>query len=390
MRVLAFIIIFLPKKGLVTPMASKTKNQGFDATKQLEQISEQFQTIQVLNEEGEVVNEAAMPDLSDEQLQELMSRMVYTRILDQRSISLNRQGRLGFYAPTAGQEASQLASQFALEKEDFILPGYRDVPQMIWHGLPLYQAFLFSRGHFHGNQIPEGVNVISPQIIIGAQIIQAAGVALGMKKRGAKSVAITYTGDGGASQGDFYEGINFAGAFKAPAIFVVQNNRFAISTPVEKQSAAKTIAQKAVAAGIPGVQVDGMDPLAVYSAVKEARERAINGEGPTLIETLTYRYGPHTMAGDDPTRYRTSDLDNEWEKKDPLVRFRKFLEKKGIWNEEKENEVIEKAKEDIKEAIKKADEAPKQKVTDLMENMYEQMPKNLEEQYAIYKEKESK
>ncbi len=390
MRILAFIIIFLPKKGLVTPMASKTKNQGFDATKQLEQISEQFQTIQVLNEEGEVVNEAAMPDLTDEQLQELMSRMVYTRILDQRSISLNRQGRLGFYAPTAGQEASQLASQFALEKEDFILPGYRDVPQMIWHGLPLYQAFLFSRGHFHGNQIPEGVNVISPQIIIGAQIIQAAGVALGMKKRGAKSVAITYTGDGGASQGDFYEGINFAGAFKAPAIFVVQNNRFAISTPVEKQSAAKTIAQKAVAAGIPGVQVDGMDPLAVYSAVKEARERAINGEGPTLIETLTYRYGPHTMAGDDPTRYRTSDLDNEWEKKDPLVRFRKFLEKKGIWNEEKENEVIERAKEDIKEAIKKADEAPKQKVTDLMENMYEQMPKNLEEQYAIYKEKESK
>ncbi|WP_066059897.1 pyruvate dehydrogenase (acetyl-transferring) E1 component subunit alpha [Robertmurraya korlensis] len=371
-------------------MASKTKNQGFDAMKQLEQISEQFQTIQVLNEEGEVVNEAAMPDLTDEQLQELMSRMVYTRILDQRSISLNRQGRLGFYAPTAGQEASQLASQYALEKEDFILPGYRDVPQMIWHGLPLYQAFLFSRGHFHGNQIPEGVNVISPQIIIGAQIIQAAGVALGMKKRGAKSVAITYTGDGGASQGDFYEGINFAGAFKAPAIFVVQNNRFAISTPVEKQSAAKTIAQKAVAAGIPGIQVDGMDPLAVYSAVKQARERAINGEGPTLIETLTYRYGPHTMAGDDPTRYRTSDLDNEWEKKDPLVRFRKFLEKKGIWNEEKENEVIEKAKEDIKEAIKKADEAPKQKVTDLMENMYEQMPQNLEEQYAIYKEKESK
>jgi pyruvate dehydrogenase E1 component alpha subunit len=371
-------------------MASKTKNQGFDAMKQLEQISEQFQTIQVLNEEGDVVNEAAMPDLTDEQLQELMSRMVYTRILDQRSISLNRQGRLGFYAPTAGQEASQLASQFALEKEDFILPGYRDVPQMIWHGLPLYQAFLFSRGHFHGNQIPEGVNVISPQIIIGAQIIQAAGVALGMKKRGAKSVAITYTGDGGASQGDFYEGINFAGAFKAPAIFVVQNNRFAISTPVEKQSAAKTIAQKAVAAGIPGVQVDGMDPLAVYSAVKQARERAINGEGPTLIETLTYRYGPHTMAGDDPTRYRTSDLDNEWEKKDPLVRFRKFLEKKGIWNEEKENEVIERAKEDIKEAIKKADEAPKQKVTDLMENMYEKMPQNLEEQYAIYKEKESK
>lgn len=378
------------RKEDVTKMASKTQNAPLDATKGLQAVQEQFQTLQILNEEGEVVNETAMPQLTDEQLQELMRRMVYTRILDQRSISLNRQGRLGFYAPTAGQEASQLASQFALEKEDFILPGYRDVPQLIWHGLPLYQAFLFSRGHFQGNQIPEGVNVLSPQIIIGAQYVQTAGVALGFKKNGTKAVAITYTGDGGASQGDFYEGINFAGAFKAPAIFIVQNNRFAISTPVEKQSAAKTIAQKAIAAGIPGIQVDGMDPLAVYAAVRDARERAINGEGPTLIETLTYRYGPHTMAGDDPTRYRTADLDNEWEKKDPLVRFRKFLEKKGLWSEEKENEVIEQAKEDIKEAIKKADGAPKQKVTDLMSIMFEELPQNLKEQYEIYQAKESK
>jgi pyruvate dehydrogenase E1 component subunit alpha len=371
-------------------MVSKTQNAKLDAKKALEVVEEQFQTLQILNEEGQVVNEAAMPDLTDEQLQELMRRMVYSRILDQRSISLNRQGRLGFYAPTAGQEASQLASQFALEKEDFILPGYRDVPQIIWHGLPLYQAFLWSRGHFEGGQIPEGVNIAIPQIIIGAQYVQTAGVALGMKKRGAKSVAITYTGDGGTSQGDFYEGINFAGAYNAPAIFIVQNNRFAISTPVDKQSAAKTLAQKAVAAGIPGVQVDGMDPLAVYAAVHDARVRAINGEGPTLIETMTYRYGPHTMAGDDPTRYRTADLDNEWEKKDPLVRFRKFLETKGLWTEEKEIEVIEQAKEDIKEAIKKADAAPKQKVTDLMSIMYEEMPQNLKEQYEIFKEKESK
>ncbi len=371
-------------------MASKLKNAQLDAKKALEAVEDQFQTLQILNEQGEVVNEAAMPDLTDEQLQELMRRMVYTRILDQRSISLNRQGRLGFYAPTAGQEASQLASQFALEKEDFILPGYRDVPQIVWHGLPLSQAFLWSRGHFEGGQIPEGVNVAIPQIIIGAQYVQTAGVALGMKKRGAKAVAITYTGDGGTSQGDFYEGINFAGAFKAPAIFVVQNNQFAISTPREKQTAASTLAQKAVAAGIPGVQVDGMDPLAVYAAVHDARVRAINGEGPTLIETLTYRYGPHTMAGDDPTRYRTADLDNEWEKKDPLVRFRKFLENKGLWSEEKESQVIEQAKEDIKEAIKKADSAPKQKVTDLMSIMYEKMPQNLQEQFEIYTEKESK
>ncbi|WP_377889463.1 pyruvate dehydrogenase (acetyl-transferring) E1 component subunit alpha [Alkalihalobacillus sp. R86527] len=358
-------------------------------TKTLENIEGQFEMFQILNENGEIINEEAMPELTDEQLQELMRRMVYTRILDQRSISLNRQGRLGFYAPTAGQEASQLGSQFALDKEDWILPGYRDVPQLIWHGLPLYKAFLFSRGHFVGNQA-DGLNMLSPQIIIGAQITQTAGVALGLKKKGKKNVAITYTGDGGASQGDFYEGMNFAGAYAAPAIFVVQNNRFAISVPVEKQSAAKTIAQKAVGVGIYGVQVDGMDVLAVYKAVTDARERAINGEGPTLIETMTYRYGPHTMAGDDPTRYRSEDLDSEWEKKDPIVRFRKYLESKDLWSEDKENEVVEKAKEEIKAAIKQADKTPKQKVTDLMGLMYEELPQNLREQYEEYSAKESK
>lgn len=356
----------------------------------LEGIEEQFEMFQILNEDGEVVNEEALPDLSDEELKELMHRMVYTRILDQRSIALNRQGRLGFYAPTAGQEASQLGTHFALEKEDFILPGYRDVPQLIWHGLPLYQAFLFSRGHFHGNQFPEGVNALSPQIIIGAQYTQAAGVALGMKRRGKKSVAITYTGDGGTSEGDFYEGMNFAAVYDAPAIFVVQNNHFAISVPREKQTKAKTLAQKAVAVGIPGIQVDGMDVLAVYAATKQARERAINGEGPTLIETLTYRYGPHTMAGDDPTRYRTEEMDTEWERQDPLVRFRKYLEAKGLWSEEEENKVIDQAKEEIKAAIKDADNYPKMKVSDLINNMYEVLPSNLEEQLEVYKEKESK
>ncbi|GGP14638.1 pyruvate dehydrogenase (acetyl-transferring) E1 component subunit alpha [Oceanobacillus neutriphilus] len=356
----------------------------------LENIENQFEMFQVLDEDGKVVNKDDLPDLSDDELKELMRRMVYTRILDQRSIALNRQGRLGFYAPTAGQEASQLGSQFALEQDDFILPGYRDVPQLIWQGLPLYQAFLFSKGHFHGNQFPDEVRALSPQIIIGAQYVQTAGVALGLKKRGKKNVAITYTGDGGTSQGDFYEGINNAGAFKAPAIFVVQNNRFAISVPVEKQTNAKTLAQKAVAAGIEGIQVDGMDVLAVYAATKFARERAVAGEGPTLIETLTYRFGPHTMSGDDPTRYRTEDMDKEWEKKDPLVRFRKYLEGKKLWTEEDENKVIEEAKEDIKKAIKQAEQQPKQKVTDLINHMYEELPTHLQEQKEIYEAKESK
>ncbi|TDM03888.1 pyruvate dehydrogenase (acetyl-transferring) E1 component subunit alpha [Macrococcus carouselicus] len=371
-------------------MASK-KQAPFDAVAVLNEIESKFEVVQVLDLEGNVINDQYMPDLTDEQLVELMERMVWTRVLDQRSISLNRQGRLGFYAPTAGQEASQLASQYALEKADWILPGYRDVPQLIWHGLPLTKAFLWSRGHFAGSQFPEGMNALAPQIIIGAQYVQTAGVALGLKKKGLQNVAITYTGDGGSSQGDFYEGINFAAAFKAPAIFVIQNNNYAISTPREKQTAAKTLAQKAVAAGIPGTVVDGMDALAVYFVTKQARERAIAGDGPSLIETMTYRYGPHTMAGDDPTRYRTSDEDSEWVKKDPLVRFRKFLENKGLWTEEKENEVMERAKEEIKTALKEADATPKQTVSQLAEIMYSgEMPANLKEQYEIYKEKESK
>lgn len=154
----------------------------------LENIENQFEMFQVLDENGKVVNKNDLPDLSDDELKELMRRMVYTRILDQRSIALNRQGRLGFYAPTAGQEASQLGSQFALEQDDFILPGYRDVPQLIWQGLPLYQAFLFSKGHFHGNQYPDEVRALSPQIIIGAQYVQTAGVALGLKKNAARKM----------------------------------------------------------------------------------------------------------------------------------------------------------------------------------------------------------
>ncbi|MGX7200083.1 pyruvate dehydrogenase (acetyl-transferring) E1 component subunit alpha [Enterococcus nangangensis] len=368
----------------------KKNAQAVDFAKIVETIHGDFPLYQALDQDGNVVNENLVPDLSDDELVELMSQMVWSRILDQRSTALNRQGRLGFYAPTAGQEASQLASHFAMEKEDYVLPGYRDVPQLVQHGLPLSKAFLWSRGHVAGNFYPEDLNALPPQIIIGAQYVQAAGVALGLKKRNKKNVVITYTGDGGTSQGDFYEALNFAGAYHANAVFVTQNNGFAISTPREKQTAAKTLAQKAVAAGIPGIQVDGMDPLAVYTVTKAAREWAANGNGPVLIETLTFRYGPHTLSGDDPTRYRSKDMEDEWHQKDPLVRFRKYLTDKGIWSEEKEEAVIEATKEEIKNAIAEADKYPKQKVSDFLKNMFEVQPQNIKEQIAIYEAKESK
>ncbi|PIC63639.1 pyruvate dehydrogenase (acetyl-transferring) E1 component subunit alpha [Sporosarcina sp. P13] len=336
-----------------------------------EHKNEESIVFSILNSDGVIVNKAAEPKLNDSELRTLMKRMVFTRVWDERAIKLNRQGRLGLWAPVSGQEASMVGSEAALRKEDFILGSYRDIPQMVWHGYPLYQSFLYSKGHQHGGQIPEDVHVLMPQIIIGAQIIQTTGVAMGFKLRKQKNIAIAYIGDGGTSQGDFYEGINFAGVYKVPAIFFVQNNQYAISVPLEKQTAAESIAAKSAAAGIPGIQVDGMDVLAVYQVVKEAAERARNGEGPTLIEALTYRYGPHTMAGDNPSLYRTKEEEDEWKKKDPLIRFRSYLMNKGIWTEADEESARKEAEQAISDGLKKANETPKMTVPDLIDSMFE-------------------
>lgn len=345
--------------------------------------SEPVEPLALLTLDGEVINQDLMPNLTDEQLKEIMYRMVFTRTWDERAINLGRQGRLGFYAPVSGQEASMIGSEYALNKDDFICPGYRDMPQIVWHGLPLYQAFLYSRGHQHGGEIPEGVNVLMPQIIIGAQVLHAMGVAMAFKKKNEKRVAITYTGDGGSSEGDFYEALNFAGAFKLPAIFVVQNNGYAITTPYAKQTAALSVAHKAVAAGIKGVQVDGMDVLAVIKAVSEAAERGRNGEGATLIELITYRYRPHSLS-DDTTKYRTKEEEAEKALLDPLTRFGKFLEKKGLWNEEETARVKDEAKAAVLENIKKAEATEKMTVAGLIDSMFEHTPQHLEAQKADF------
>jgi pyruvate dehydrogenase E1 component alpha subunit len=242
---------------------------------------------------------------------------------------------------------------------------------------------LYSRGHQHGGQIPEGVNVLMPQIIIGAQILHAMGIAMGYKLKKQKHVAITYTGDGGSSEGDFYEGLNYAGRFKLPVIFFVQNNGYAITTPFAKQTAALSIAHKAVAAGIRGVKVDGMDVLAVISAVQEAAELGRKGEGATLIEAVTYRFRPHSLS-DDATKYRTKDEEGEWSEKDPISRFAKYLEKKGLWTEEDTARVKDEAKAKVNEEIKKAEQTAKMTVPGLIDSMFEVTPKHLEEQKADF------
>lgn len=373
-------------------MADITVNNEtiLDFTKQLKAQNDMFPVLSILNNNGDIVDEEALKraDLSDDDLINIMKRMLLSRQLNIRSTKLAKQGRFGFFAPTAGQEASQMASSYAFNHDDWLMPGYRDIPQIVAKGWPIWKAILWSRGHALGNEFTteegEPVNSWMPQIIIGAQYVEATGIALGLKKRQKDAVAYAYTGEGGSSQGDFYEAINFAGAYKANAVFFVQNNGYAISTPRALQTAAPHLAAKGWAAGVPSVVVDGNDPLAVYLVAKEARAWAVSGNGPVLIETLTNRLEAHSTAGDDPLRYRKQEDIDAWWEKEPLIRMRQFMTEKSIWDEDKENTYISEVNTLIDEQIKIADKVDKQKISNFIKNTLEVPGYAMKEQIAKF------
>ncbi|WP_159649873.1 thiamine pyrophosphate-dependent dehydrogenase E1 component subunit alpha [Erysipelothrix aquatica] len=363
------------------------KSKVLDFKEILEESNKLPDLFQIMDETGKIVNEDYMPELTDKQLVEMMEIMVWGREYNNRVSILSRQGIIGNLPPTEGQEASQLISQYVLEKGDWLLPSYRDVPPMIRHGVPMSQAMNWYIGHTNGFSYDKDIKSFPPQVIIGAQIIQATGVGLGLKKNNKKNVALTYIGDGGTSQGDFYEGLNFAGVYDAPVIFVAQNNGFGISVPRSFQTRSATLSQKGHGVGIAHLFVDGMDPLAVYAATKAARDHAVNGHGPVLLEFLTFRYGPHTLS-DDPRRYRENEMVERWLPKDQLIRMRNFLTERGLWNEEKEEAVLEKTQAEVKEALEIARKAEKQTVSGYLKNMFEVMPPSVKEQYEAFKIKE--
>ncbi|ARN63196.1 pyruvate dehydrogenase (acetyl-transferring) E1 component subunit alpha [Leuconostoc mesenteroides subsp. mesenteroides] len=367
-----------------------TNKKVLDFNHQLTAQADSFPTLSVLDNTGKIVDDEAFEraELSNEDLINIIKRIILSRQLDIRSTKLAKQGRFGFFAPTAGQEASQMASSYAFNDDDWLMPGYRDIPQIVVKGWPIWKAILWSRGHVLGNvyttEDDKPVNSWMPQIIIGAQYVEAAGIALGLKKRGKNAVVYAYTGDGGTSQGDFYEGINFAGAYNANAVFFVQNNGYAISTPRALQTAAPHLAAKGWAAGLPSLVVDGNDPIAVYLASKEARAWAANGNGPVLIETITNRLEAHSTAGDDPLRYRTKDDIGEWWKKEPLIRMRKLLQGQGIWNEEQEDDYVKEVNQLIDDQIKIADSVEKQKISNFIKNTLEVPSQAMKEQIAKF------
>ncbi|SNV21504.1 Pyruvate dehydrogenase E1 component subunit alpha [Dermatophilus congolensis] len=350
--------------------------------------AEDFPIIQVLDETGTIVDPQAAQKIDDTTLVQLMKDLQWAKTFDVRITMLNRQGTLANYAPGGGQEASQFATLAALDKGDFLVPTYRDIAPLIKHGLPMWKAFLWWRGHVEGNTYEPEFQAWTPQVIVGGSIPHAAGVALGKKKKGDNHVVMAYCGDGATSQGDFYEGLNFAGVYKAPLIVVVQNNQWAISTPLAQQTAAATIAQKGVAAGIPSLRIDGNDPIALYLAVKQAREYALAGNGPVLIEALTYRTGAHTMS-DDPKRYREDDEVDMWTSRSAVTRLATHLTSKNLWNEDMANHIDEQVKAEVKQAVTDMGKIPAQKVSTFLTNMYENPPQNITEQIAVYQAKEN-
>ena len=335
--------------------------------------------VQYLDENGRLISGEA--DITDEELVSLYKWMVQVRVFDQRALKLQRQGRIGTYAPMLGQEAAQVGSARALGKQDWIYPSYREVGACFVHGFPMKNFFLYTMGNLRGADT-EGANVFPIQIIIAAQCLHAVGGAWAGKYNKENSVSVAYVGDGGTSEGDFHEALNFASVYKLPIIFFVQNNQWAISVPRTKQTASKTIAQKAVAYGMAGIQVDGNDCLAVYTTMKQALERARQGN-PVLIEAVTYRQGPHTTA-DDPTKYRDLQELEQWMAKDPLKRMKAFIVEKGIWSEEFDQAEFTAAEQKVTEAFELALHTPKSKIEEIFEIVYEQKTNQLiEQQQAV-------
>ena len=315
--------------------------------------------VQFLDEDGELVG--GEPPMDDQLALDGYRVMLRGRRFDERCVSLQRQGRMVTLAPGVGQEAATVGAAMAIDSQtDWFVPQYRELAGQLWHGYPLKLAFLWHVGHPIAFQMPEGLNMLPFQAAIAGQLPQAVGLAWGMKLKGDPGVVLAIFGDGGTSQGDFHEAMNLAGVTRAPVIFLCQNNGWAISTHVAQQTASETLAQKAVAYGFPGIRCDGNDLFAVYATVREAARRARAGEGPTLVEALTYRLGLHTTA-DDPTRYEPREMHDAWVNRDPLRRMQIHLKSRGAVDDAG----LERIEGEIREELRVAwDEAQKEPAPD--------------------------
>lgn len=336
-----------------------------DVTETIPETVPRFPTETTIGAGGERVNPSILlPDgtlapgasspMSDEQLIEALSLMTRSRLVDERGVSYQRQGRIGTFSEVRGQEAASAGSSLALDPgKDWVAQSYRELPALLRYGVPLSTYWTLFVGHPDGWKYPEGTRMLPLQIELATQLPHATGIAWGLKLKKKPGVVLGYFGDGASSEGDFYEAGNLAGVLDAPLVMFCQNNGWAISTPTERQTKVVNIAAKAAAFGIPGVVVDGNDVMAVYAATREAVERAESGAGPTLIEAKTYRLGAHNTS-DEPRRYRENDAVSEWEERDPIIRLRRYLEAQGLWDDKRDEDFRREALAEIDAEFSKA------------------------------------
>ncbi len=345
--------------------------------------------VQILKEDGTLAAKAEEPALSDADLETMYRAMLLARTLDSRCMNLQRQGRIGFFGTSTGEEAAIIASGFAFEPGDWIFPALRQSGILLMRGYSLEKYFhhLFGTGESteKGRSMPchfsdREQNFFSWGSCMATQLPHAVGAAYAAKLRGESTVMAGYMGDGATSESDFHVAMNFAAVWKTPTVFVCQNNHWAISVPFHKQTASDGIAVKATAYGMPGVRVDGNDALAVYRETRKAVDRARAGGGPTLIELVTYRMQGHSSS-DDPTRYRDPEEVAAWAARDPVTRFRTYLEARGIWSAAKEDAAVAEMNEAISRAIQVAEAASPPDSRSLVEDVFAEVPWHLEEQY---------
>lgn len=338
---------------------------------------------QNLKPDGQLSTEALPEFAKDPQeLIKMYRLMTLTRVFDTKAINLQRTGKLGTYASCLGHEASHVGVGAAMRQNDVYAPYYRDYGTQFWRGVEMKDVLMYWGGDERGNVYANAPEDFAWAVPIATQCLHAAGVATAFKYRNESRCAVTAIGDGGTSEGDFYEAMNVAGVWKLPMVFVVVNNKWAISVPLSIQTATETIAQKAIAAGMPGVQVDGNDIIAVRAVMEEALERARKGEGPTLIEAVTYRLSDHTTA-DDASRYRKDDEVKDAWTTEPLLRIRQYLMEAGHWDQKKEDALLKECAEQVDEAVATYLDTPKQDINAMFDYMFAELPESLQEQKEI-------
>jgi len=338
---------------------------------------------QVMDNEGRIFNTKWAPEISDELLTKAYKDMLFARTADIMAVSYQRQGRMFTYPPNFGQEAVAGALASVMREEDWLVPAFRELGAWLAKGASLKDIFMYFMGYEEGNAFRNAPKLLPVSVPIASQLLHAVGIAYAAKIRGLDEVIYTVVGDGGTSEGDFHEALNFAAVWKVPVVFIIQNNQFAISVPVSRQTSSENLAMKSVAYGMPGIKVDGNDYLAMLSALREASDYTRQGKGPVLIEALTYRRGAHTTS-DDPTRYRSTEEEEQWALTDPLLRMKLLLTEKKLWSEEEEKKLIEAFKAEVDRQFSEAEQVGPYKLEDVFKYTYVDMPEDLKKQQMEY------